>query len=787
MNIELGKNISPREIETRIQKFWDKNKFWENDVASNKPAFCTMMPPPNLTGNLHMGHAMDNIVTDYIARYKRMAGFDVLWQPGTDHASIAMQLLVERDLSKQGINPRALTKEELLSHAWTWKDARGDEILKQMRMMGVTPAWGRARFTMDAGMSAAVIKLFVRMYDDGLIYKAKRLVNWCPKQRTTISDLEIEFREEKGKFYFFKYPVKDGGFIDIATTRPETLFGDGGIAIHPENEKLKHLIGQIAIIPLTDIEIPIIGDKHANPDKGSGAVKISPMHDMNDWEVGIRNNLRQVCVLTDDAHMADVPQVPEKYRGMERYKARAEIVADIEATGLLSRIEDKIIPMPYSQRGQCVIEYMPREEWFVDAKKLAKPVIAAVKRGELKFLPDHRQNLFMSWMNNIHEWSISRQLWWGHQIPAWYDDDGKIYVAESEEDAIKKSGGKKLTRDASVLDTWFSSGLWPFSTLGWPSETLELKKYYPTDFLNTGVDLIFFWVARMCIMGMYATGKLPFKTVYMHGMVRDKNNKKMSKTTGNGVDPDEIIEKYGADALRYWVSTTPIGQDVKYSEEEVKRGSKLLTKLWNAAKFVLMNLEGFNPNDTFAELSIEDKWVLKELNKTIAETRKHMDKYDTFNARGEIDSFFWDIFCDQYLEFVKMRILDDENKLAAQQTLYWILFNILQLYAPFIPFLTEELYQKIYADETKTIHLTKYPEVIEAQLNFDVSEMGVAMEILRQVRAIRSERKIGGGAKLEKLIVPKDTPELLFGLLKSGARAESIEPGMELDFVVKAQ
>jgi valyl-tRNA synthetase len=796
MNIELGKNIPTREIETRIQKFWDDNRFWENNVASDKPAFCTMMPPPNITGSLHMGHALDNVLTDIICRYKRMDGFDVLWQPGTDHASIATQLLVERELSKKGINPRSLSKDELLAHAHKWKEEKGGQIINQLHILGVTPAWSRNRFTMDEGLSRAVIKLFVKMYNEGLIYKARRLVNWCPKQQTTISDLEIDTRDEHGKFYYFKYPLKDGGEIEIATTRPETLFGDKAIAIHPKNEKLKHLIGRMAIIPLTDIEIPVIADEHADPEKGTGAVKITPAHDQDDWAVGLRHNLEPLCILTPDAKMADAPQVPEKYRGLDRHEARKQIIADIEAAGLLTQVENKTIPTPYSERGNCVIEYMVRDEWFADAKKLSVRALEAAETGALSFLPGHRKNLYAAWLKDIHEWSISRQLWWGHQIPAWYDEDGNVYVAEDESELPKD---KKLMRDESCLDTWFSSALWPFSTLGWPDKTPELKKYYPNDLLVTGADLIFFWVARMMMMGIYAMDDVPFRTVNIHGLVRDSKGQKMSKTKGNGTDPLDVIEKFGADALRYWVSTAPIGGDSRYSDDEVKRGSKLLTKLWNSAKFVLMHLSDFEPEtqrQNSAEYAIEDKWLLSELNKTIAEARRCFDKYDTYNARVTIDSFFYEVFCDQYLEFVKERFwsadeFGAESKHAAQSVLFAALRVIIALYAPFIPFLTEELWQKIYKDfentgnnPKETIHLTPYPK-FAPQWDFDVSEMQTALDILKAVRGLRTDRKIGNGAKLEKVIVPADTPQSLFGLIKSGARAENILPGDAIDFTVK--
>ena len=794
MNIELGKNINTREMETKIQEFWDSNNFWDNDVKSGKEPFCVMMPPPNVTGNLHMGHALDNVLTDIICRYKRMCGYDVLWQPGTDHASIATQLLVERDLSKRGINPRSLSKEELLKTAWAWKAEKGGQIVHQLHTLGVTPVWGRERFTMDEGLSRAVTKLFVKMYNEGIIYRAKRLVNWCPKQQTSVSDLEVETREERGKFYYFNYPLVDGGVIEIATTRPETLFGDQAIAVHPENEKLKHLIGKRAIIPLTDIEIPIIGDEHADPDKGTGAVKITPAHDFDDWEVGVRHNLTPVCILTPDAKLNDNPVVPEKYRGMDRFTARAEIVRDIDAAGLLVKIEDKVIPTPYSERGGVVVEPYLTDQWFVDTSKLAPDAIRVVESGLIKFMPEHRYNLYMSWMHDIRQWPISRQLWWGHRIPAWYDADGNVYVAETEADAIKQAGGKELTRDNDVLDTWFSSALWPFSTLGWPEDTPELKKYYPTDLLYTGADIIFFWVARMIMMGMYVMGDVPFRTVNFHGLVRDSKGQKMSKTKGNGTDPLTAVDKFGADALRYWVATAPIGTDLRYSDDEVKRGSKLLTKLWNAAKYVLMNLTDFEP-DTAPQIAIEnrfieDRWVLSELNKTIAEVRKHLDKYDNYNSRAAIDTFFYDVFCDQYLEFIKDRFWSPEkysaqSKIAAQWTLFEVLRAVIGLYAPFIPFQTEELWQKIYKpyEGGQTLHLTAYPAVDSAR-DTDVSQMQIALDILKNIRGLRTERKVGNGAKLETLTIPAETPAALHGLIKSAARANNVVLGDAIDFVV---
>lgn len=794
MKTDLGKNINTREIESKIQKFWDSHNFWDNDVKSDKTPFCVMMAPPNVTGNLHMGHALDNVLTDIICRYKRMCGYDVLWQPGTDHASIATQLLVERDLSKRGINPRSLTKDELLKTAWEWKNDKGGQIINQLHSLGVTPVWHRERFTMDDGLSRAVVKLFVKMYNDGLIYRAKRLVNWCPKQQTSVSDLEVETREEHGKFYYFNYPLVDGGAIEIATTRPETLFGDQAIAVHPDNEKLNHLIGRRAIIPLTNIEIPIIGDEHADPDKGTGAVKITPAHDFDDWAVGMRHNLQPVNILTPDAKLNDNPVVPEKYRGMDRFAARAAIVADIDAAGLLVKIEDKIIPTPYSERGGVVVEPYLTDQWFVDAEKLATAAINVVADGRITFMPEHRYNLYMSWMKNIRPWPISRQLWWGHRIPAWYDSDGNIYVAETAADAINQSGGKELVRDSDVLDTWFSSALWPFSTLGWPDDTPELKKYYPTDLLYTGADIIFFWVARMIMMGMYVMGDVPFKTVNFHGLVRDSKGQKMSKTKGNGIDPLLVVEKFGADALRYWVATAPIGTDIRYSEDEIKRGSKLLTKLWNAAKYVLMNLGDFEPDVAthipVADRFIEDRWVMAELNKTIADVRRHLDKYDNYNSRAACDTFFYEIFCDQYLEFIKDRFWSPEkysaeSKLSAQWTLYEVLRAIIGMYAPFIPFQTEELWQQIYKqyEGGETLHLTAFPDT-DAARDTDVSQMQIALDILKNVRSLRTERKVGNGAKLASLTIPAQTPEQLHGVIKSAARANAIVLGNTIDFVV---
>ena len=786
---QLENTYNFKETELRLQKFWDENHFWENDVNSEKKPFCVMMPPPNITGSLHMGHALDNVLIDIIARYKRMCGYDVLWQPGTDHASIATQLLVERELSKNGINPKALSKKELLQYAYKWKDEKGGEIINQLHTLGVTPAWSRERFTMDEGLSKAVLKLFVKMYDDGLIYKAKRLVNWCPKQQTTISDLEVDSKEEKGKFYYFKYPLKDGNFVEVATTRPETLFGDKAIAIHPNNEKLKHLIGNTAVIPFSNIEIPIIADEHADPKKGTGAIKVTPAHDQDDWAIAKRHGLDFLTVLTPSAKMLDIKEVPEKYRGLDRFETRKQLIADLESGGLLVKIEEKIIPTPYSERGNTTIEYMVRDEWFVDAPKLAERAKKVAENGDIKFLPEHRLNLYMSWMNNIHEWSISRQLWWGHQIPAWYDKDGNTYVAENEEEAKKKAMGKEVIRDQSCLDTWFSSALWPFSTLGWPDKTPELKKYYPNDVLYTGTDILFFWAARMIMMGLYVMDDVPFRTANIHGLVRDAKGQKMSKTKGNGVNPLDTIDKYGTDALRYWIATAPISADLRYKEEDVKRGSKLLIKLWNSAKFITMNINDFDVTKAH-EINItcvEDKWIMSELNKTISKTRKLLDGYDITNSRSEIDTFFYNEFCDKYLEIIKDRLwspdkYDSDSKLSARTTLYIAFKEIISLYAPFIPFITEELHQKMYADETRTLHLTNYPEE-QRDRDSALPEIDKVFDFMKDVRILKTERKVSNGAKLESINVPRGISEKYHSMIQSGLKAANISVNDTLDFV----
>lgn len=785
----IEQSYSFQETEKRLQEFWDKNKFWENDVKSEKEPFCVMMPPPNITGALHMGHALDNVLIDIIVRYKRMCGYDVLWQPGTDHASIATQLMVEKDLIKRGINPRSLSKEELIQHAYAWKDAKGSEIIKQLHTLGVTPAWSRERFTMDKGLSDAVTKLFVKMYDDGLIYKAERLVNWCPKQQTTISDLEVDTKEENGKFYYFKYPLENGGFIEVATTRPETIFGDKAIAIHPDNPRLKHMIGKTAVIPFSGIKIPIIADIHADPNKGTGAVKITPAHDMDDWNVAKRHNLQHLTIFTPNAKMLNIPEVPVKYHGLGRFDARTQVVEDLKQAGLLLKVEDKIIPTPYSERGNTAIEYMVRDEWFVDAPHLAERAKLVAQKGEIKFLPVHRLNLYMSWMNNIREWSISRQLWWGHQIPAWYDKNGKVYVAENEEKAQQKAGTKELSREQSCLDTWFSSALWPFSTLGWPQKTPELKKYYPNNVLYTGTDILFFWAARMIMMGLYVMDDVPFKTANIHGLIRDAKGQKMSKTKGNGVDPMYTIGKYGTDALRYWISTAPIGTDLRYNEVEVKRGSKLLIKLWNSARFITLNLTDFDfkaVNEANIT-SIEDKWIMSELNRTVAKTRKLLDQYDTFNSRSAIDEFFFGEFCDKYLEMIKDRLWNadkylPESKRSAQTTLYVALREILGLYAPFIPYITEDLYQKIYANPQVTLHTTSYP-IQKAQRNGEFQDISQVFDVIKKVRGIKTERKISNATKLDILIIPKSIPTKYYDMLRSGLRTKHIQTGDKVDIV----
>ena len=793
----IDKNLDSAEIEARQQKFWDENNFWACDPDSSKKPFCTMMPPPNVTGTLHLGHILDNAATDFMCRYKRMKGFDVFWQPGMDHASIAAQMLYEKHLSKQKINPKALSNEDLLAGMWPWVEEVKGGIRGQLKRLGITPDWSREAFTMDEDLSKAVNKMFLKMHKDGFIYRGEYMSNWCPKQQTVVSDLEVDNVEEKGFMYYINYPVVGSNEkIMVATTRPETLFGDMAVAVNAEDEKHKHLIGKKVHLPLTDREIPIVADEHADPEKGTGAVKITPAHDFNDFEVGKRHNLENLTVLNEYAKMNE--KCPEKYQGMDRFACRKEAILDLKELGLFVKEEEHLMQVPYSERGKVVVEPRITMQWYVDVQSMAEKAIDVVEKGEITFSPDHRKNLYMAWMKEIRPWPISRQLWWGHKIPAWYAEDGECFIAETVEEAQAQADEKygkntPLIQDTDSLDTWFSSGLWPFSTLGWPGETKEYEKYYTTDYMNMGFDLIFFWNARMIMMGLYGTGEVPYKHVNFHGLVRDAKGQKMSKTKGNGTDPDMVMDKYGVDAVRYWASNIPNGVDAKYNEPDVKNSRKVITKLWNSIRFVLMNLEDFTPGEELesSKRCIEDRWLLSELNKSVAEYTRYMDKYDTYQARNTLDTFFWNVFCDDYLEIIKDRFWNPEKYsaddiLSAQSTLWEAIRTILALFAPFIPFTTEELYQKIFKEfeGVETLHITAFPEAKD-EWNTDVADMDIILGVLKSVRRCRTEQQIGQGKHLKYLRldtanVAAETIEVLKNheaLLKSISRSQVIEYG----------
>ncbi|MGB6086571.1 valine--tRNA ligase, partial [Parvibaculum sp.] len=722
----LEKTFNPQEAEARLYDLWEESGAFRagagGRVEAGAESFCIVIPPPNVTGSLHMGHALNNTLQDVLIRFERMRGKDVLWQPGLDHAGIATQMIVERQLEAEGnIRRRDLGREAFIERVWKWKGESGGTIIGQLRRLGASCDWSRERFTLDEGLSKAVLKVFVELYRKGLIYRDKRLVNWDPKLQTAVSDLEVENIEVKGHFWHFRYPLADGvtyewplfdeegnqtgtearDYIVVATTRPETMLGDTGVAVNPEDERYKALIGKHVILPLVGRRIPIVGDEHADPTQGSGAVKITPAHDFNDFEVGKRCGLEQINILNTDGTLND--EVPEAYRGLDRFEARKKVVADIEALGLLDRIEDKIVMVPHDEKTKMVvIEPFLTDQWYVDAATLAKPAIEAVERGETVFVPKNWEKTYFEWMRNIQPWCISRQLWWGHRIPAWYGPDGHVFVAYSDEEAAaeaEKHYGKavELRRDEDVLDTWFSSGLWPFSTLGWPDETPELKRYYKTDVLVTGFDIIFFWVARMMMMGLHFMKEVPFHTVYIHALVRDEKGQKMSKTKGNVIDPLKLIDEYGADALRFTLTAMAAqGRDIKLATSRVEGYRNFGTKLWNAARFCEMNecarVEGFDPA---AVQQTVNQWIAGEVARTASEITAALEAYRFNDAANAAYRFVWNVFCDWYLEFIKPLLMgeDEAAKAETRATAAWVLDQILLMLHPFMPFITEELWQ----------------------------------------------------------------------------------------------
>ena len=787
----LDKTFDPKAIEEKQYKRAEDSGVFACNPDSNAQPFTIMMPPPNVTGSLHMGHALNHTLQDVLIRYYRMNGRDALWQPGTDHAGIATQMVVERMLDEEGTSRHDLGREKFLERVWEWKEESGGTIVNQLRRLGTTPDWDRERFTMDEGLSKAVTKVFVQLFKDGLIYKDQRLVNWDPKLHTSISDLEVEQREQKGSMWHLRYPVEgaEEQFITVATTRPETMLGDTAVAVHPDDDRYKDLVGKSVVLPITGRLIPIIADEYSDPEKGSGAVKITPAHDFNDFEVGKRHDLPMVNVFDTHARIEALESIPEGYHGLDRFEARKKILAELEELDLLAEEEKIKNSVPYGDRSGVVIEPFLTDQWYVDAETLAKPAIEAVETGKTVFVPKTWENTYFEWMRNIQPWCISRQLWWGHQIPAWYDEDGKCYVAETEAEAQKEAGeGVQLTRDDDVLDTWFSSALWPFSTLGWPEDSADVKqlleRYYPGDVLVTGFDIIFFWVARMMMMGMhFMDGDVPFKTVYMHALVRDAKGQKMSKSKGNVMDPLEIIEEFGSDALRFTLTAMAAqGRDIKLSEDRVEGYRNFATKLWNASRYCEMNECRFDP--AFDPASAEytaNKWIIGELVNAQEAIDKAMADYKFNEAASAIYQFTWGTFCDWYLEFTKPVLqAGDETAEEVKKTTGWVLQQILILLNPFMPFVTEELYEQLISGEQQIVSMD-WPEYDAALTEGCQSQqMNWFISLISEIRSVRADMNVPAGAKIQLMI--KDADEYTQGfinkfqdILKAMARLESVE------------
>ena len=744
--MEMEKTYNPAAIEEKIYDRWLQKKYFHAEVDRSKKPFTIVMPPPNITGQLHMGHALDNTMQDILIRCKRMQGYEALWQPGTDHASIATEVKIINKMKEEGISKEELGREGFLEKAWEWKEEYGGRIIKQLKKLGSSADWDRERFTMDEGCSKAVEEVFCKLHEKGYIYKGSRIINWCPVCKTSISDAEVEHVEQVGHFWHIKYPVagEPGRFIEIATTRPETLLGDTAVAVHPEDERYMDLIGKNVILPLVGREIPVVGDLHADKDKGTGAVKITPAHDPNDFEVGKRHNLPEINVMNDDG---TINKLGGKYAGLDRYEARKQIVADLDAQGYLCGIEDITHAVGTHDRCKTTVEPMIKPQWFVAMEEMAKPAINAIKTGELKFVPESYSKTYLHWLENIRDWCISRQLWWGHRIPAYYCDEcGEIVVSKGMPSVCPKCGCTHFTQDPDTLDTWFSSALWPFSTLGWPEKTEELDYFYPTDVLVTGYDIIFFWVIRMVFSGYEQTGKAPFHTVLIHGLVRDSQGRKMSKSLGNGIDPLEVIDKYGADALRLTLITgNAPGNDMRFYWERVESSRNFANKVWNASRFMLMNFEqaaekGISIDGvSLADLTQADKWILSKMNRLTKDVTENIDKYELGIAVSKIYDFIWEEFCDWYIEMVKPRLYNDEDKTkaAALWTLKTVLINALKLLHPYMPFITEEVFCNVQNEE-ESIMISKWPEYKD-EWNFEEDEKAVEL-IKEAVRGIRNTR-----------------------------------------------
>lgn len=788
---DLAKQYDPKDVEDRIYKFWLDGKYFHAKCDPDKKPYTIVIPPPNITGQLHMGHALDNTLQDILIRYRRMQGYDALWLPGTDHASIATEAKIVEAMRKEGITKEDIGREGFLKRAWEWKEKFGGRIIEQLKKMGSSCDWDRERFTMDEGCSKAVKEVFVNLYNKGLIYRGERIVNWCPHCLTSISDAEVEYEDQAGHFWHLRYPFKDGsGYLELATTRPETMLGDTAVAVNPNDERYKDIVGKTLILPIVHREIPVIADDYVEMDFGTGCVKITPAHDPNDFEVGLRHNLEVIDTFTDDAHIK-----PEwgKYAGMDRMEARKAIVEDLEKEDAIVKIEDYSHNVGVCYRCHSSIEPKVSKQWFVKMEPLAKPAIDCVKNGEVKFVPERFDKTYYHWMENIKDWCISRQLWWGHRIPAWYCDEcGEVVVSKETPTVCPKCGCNHLTQDPDTLDTWFSSALWPFSTLGWPDKTPELAHYFPTSTLVTGYDIIFFWVARMIFSSVENMHERPFDTVFIHGIVRDAQGRKMSKSLGNGIDPLIVIDEYGADALRFTLATgNSPGNDMRFSDEKVGASRNFANKLWNAARFILMNLgEDEKAPHIPDELALEDKWILSLFNKLTKEVTDNLDKFELGIAVQKLYDFIWDVFCDWYIEISKIRLNSGDEKAAqtARDMLVYIMSNTLKLLHPFMPFITEEIWQTL-PHEGESIMISEWP-VYKDEYDFSVEEqeMDRIMEAVRAIRNRRAEMNVPPSKKAKYYIATahKDTFEkagIFMQRLASCSEAE-IGDSFEIDDAV---
>ncbi len=761
---ELEKNYNPSAIEEKLYQKWLDNKYFHADAErgrrEGKKPFTIVMPPPNITGQLHMGHALDNTMQDILTRYKRMQGYEALWQPGTDHAAIATEVKVIDKLRKEGVDKHDLGRDKFLEACWDWKKEYGTRIIKQLHKLGSSADWDRERFTMDKGCSDAVLEVFVKLYEKGYIYKGSRIINWCPVCQTSISDAEVEHEEQDGFFWHINYPIvgEDGRFVEIATTRPETLLGDTAVAVNPEDERYKDIIGKMLKLPLTDREIPVIADEYVDKEFGTGCVKITPAHDPNDFEVGRRHNLPEICIMHDDA---TIDCKGSKYDGMDRYEARKAMVEDLKAQGLLVKVVPHSHNVGTHDRCKTTVEPMVKQQWFVRMEEMAKPAIAALKNGDLKFVPESFGKTYLHWLEGIRDWCISRQLWWGHRIPAYYCQEcGEITVAKSMPEKCPKCGCTHLKQDEDTLDTWFSSALWPFSTLGWPEKTKELEYFYPTDVLVTGYDIIFFWVIRMVFSGYEQTGKCPFNTVLIHGLVRDSQGRKMSKSLGNGIDPLEVIDKYGADALRMTLITGHApANDMRFYWERVEASRNFANKVWNASRFIMMNMEKAPVHEvSLDDLTMADKWILSKVNTLAKDVTENLDKFELGIGLQKVYDFIWEEFCDWYIEMVKPRLWNDEDstKAAALWTLKTVLINSLKLLHPYMPFITEEIFCNLQ-DEEASIMVSAWPEY-KAEWNFEQEEYAVETikEAVRAIRNVRTSMNVAPSKKAKVYVVSEN-------------------------------